>query len=53
MQTWTCKCADCFGRKVGKQLHEVELVRTAATRKQCELAAKAAGPKRVTVEGLP
>src|SRR5512141_461976 len=45
--------AAAFGRKVGKQLHEVELVRTAATRKQAELTAKAQGPKRITVEGMP
>lgn len=42
--------AAAFARKVGKELHEVELVRTAATKRQAELAAKAAGPKRVTIE---
>ena len=42
-----------FARKVGKELQEVELKRTAAVKNQGELKEKARGPKRVTVEGLP
>lgn len=42
--------AAAFGRKVGRAVYEVELVRTTATRKQGELKAKETGPKRVTVE---
>ena len=37
-------------RKVGKPVYEVSLIRVAATRKQGELKAKAAGAKRVTLE---
>lgn len=43
--------AAALGRKVGKPIHEVALVRTSASRRQGKLAAKAAGPKRVTIEG--
>lgn len=42
--------AAAFGRKVGKPIHEIELVRVAASRKQGELKVKAASSKRVTVE---
>lgn len=43
--------AAALGRKVGKPVYAVSLVRATATRKQCELNAKAAGQKRVTIEG--
>lgn len=42
-----------FARKVGKELHEIELKRTAAVKNQGELKGKTTGLKRVTVEGLP
>lgn len=42
--------AAALGRKVGRPVHEVELARVSAGKRQGELAAKAAGPKRITVE---
>jgi hypothetical protein len=43
--------AAVLGRKVGKPVHEIALIRTSATRRQGELTAKATGPKRVRIEG--
>lgn len=45
-------CAAVLGRKVGRPVYEAALSRVAAGKRQGELVTKAAGPKRVTLEGV-